>query len=264
VSAWINAHCYLPKAGAKHICSEQVSLYITGKARTVLANLLFSQLDSDLPLTLWWRVGKFDHVDPEIWRWVDRLVFDSQAWAHPREQLSVMRRQLGTHRTALCDLSWTRTLHLRQSLAQMFDTGHAAALAKLRRIRVTHAPGARTSAVLLLGWFAAQLGWYAHGPGGNHVRFSGDGGDVLCDLNEESGACIGRVEIECDSLAVIATRRAENSFLHITVREGSGAAAEHVMPADGDDLPSLLDEELASGGRHRVYLKALAAAEPLL
>jgi hypothetical protein len=43
-----------------------------------------------------------------------------------------------------------------------------------------------------------------------------------------------------------------------------GRAARHLLPADSDDLADILDEELASGGRHRVYLKALAAAEPLL
>src|SRR5436190_23496191 len=96
VSAWVNAHCYLPKAGAKHVCSEQVSLYVTGKVRALLANLLFSQLDSDLPLTLWWRGDDFDQMDPEVWRWVDRLVLDTQSWAHPREQIGVLRHQLGT------------------------------------------------------------------------------------------------------------------------------------------------------------------------
>ena len=38
VEAWINARCYLPKAGAKHVCSEQVSLFVRGNVRRLLPN----------------------------------------------------------------------------------------------------------------------------------------------------------------------------------------------------------------------------------
>ncbi len=264
VDAWVNANCYLPKAGAKHVCSEQVSLFIHGDPRSRLPNLLFAQLDYDLPLTLWWRGTDVGHMNPEVWRWVDRLIFDSTAWPAPREPISAIRHQLGTHRTVLCDLAWTRTLHLRQSLAQMFDLPeHAAALNSLTTIRITHAPGARTVAALLLGWFSAQLGWYAHGQGASHIRFTGDKGDILCHLTEAPGATISRVVLDAGAITITAERRPETTFLHIVVAE-PGRSTEHIMPADSDAIHQLLDEELAGGGRHRVYLKALAAAEPLL
>jgi uncharacterized membrane protein len=38
---------------------------------------------------------------------------------------------------------------------------------------------------------------------------------------------------------------------------------EHLLPAGGDDILDLLDRELTRGGRHAIYLKALAAAERL-
>lgn len=265
VNAWVNAHCYLPKAGAKHVCCEQVSIFIRGNVRALLPNLLFGHLDYDLPLTLWWRGENFADLDTEAWHWVDRLVFDSQSWADARQQFTALRHALGGNRTVLCDLAWTRTLRLRQALAQTFDTAETAAgLRKLKQVSITHAPGARTPAVLLLGWLAAQLGWSAHGGRGSKIRYSAGESDVVCELHETAGPDISRVELIGESFVVAATRLTGGCFLQVQLRDGAGRTAEHVMPADCGDLLSILDEELASGGRHRVYLKALTAAEPLL
>lgn len=265
VQAWVNAHCYLPKAGAKHVCCEQVSLFIRGNVRPLLPNLLFSQLDYDLPLTLWWRCESSEHLNHEIWRWVDRLVFDSRDWRQPRQQLAALRTSLGTSRAVLCDLNWTRTLHLRQSLAQMFDTPiAAAALRHLSQVHITHAPGARTTAILLLGWLAAQLGWAARGTSGDALRFTSGTSDIACRLREEAGPSISHLELQSPALTVTASRPPGASFLNVQVLAANGTPSEHIMPADRDDTVSILDQEMASWGRHSVYLKALAAAEPLL
>jgi glucose-6-phosphate dehydrogenase assembly protein OpcA len=265
VKAWINAHCYLPKAGGKHVCSEQVSLFIRGDVRAVLPNLLFQQLDYDLPLTLWWRAKDFEHVHPEVWRWVDRLLFDSQVWANPGRELLKLRDAVGRQRTAMCDLAWTRTLHLRQSLAQMFDTPeHANALQHLRRVAITYAPGARTAAVLLLSWLAAQLNWSHSSERGQHMRFRVGGNEVISDLLELPGIGISRVELHGEALTVIATRTAGTRFLHIEAREAEGRVTQHLMPADCEGLAGTLDEELASWGRHGVYRKVLAVAGGVL
>ena len=263
VEAWINARCYLPKAGAKHICSEQVSLFVKGNVKRLLPNLLFGQLDSDLPLTLLWRCDCPEQMDPEVWRWVDRLIFDSAAWLHPRQQIAALRHQLGTGRTVMCDLAWTRTLRLRQALAQMFDTAeNLAALHKMKSVRIVFAPGARSSAVLLLGWLAAQLGWAAHGPSGNHLRMDGEHGGVICDLVEEKGAVISRMELVSDALTVIAARA--EGLIHLSTKSSDGRGTEFLMPADSECDADTLDSELTSSGLHRVYSKALAVAEALL
>lgn len=263
VEAWINARCYLPKAGAKHICSEQVSLFVKGHVKRLLPNLLFSQLDSDLPLTLLWRCDCPEQMDPEVWRWVDRLIFDSAAWSHPRQQIAALRKQLGTGRTVMCDLAWTRTLRLRQAVAQMFDTAeNLAALHKTKTVRIAHAPGARSSAVLTLGWLAAQLGWSAHGPSGNHLRMEGEHGGILCDLVEENGAAISKLELVSEALTVTATRA--EGLIQLATKHSDGRATEFLMPADSECEADILDSELTSSGLHRVYSKALVAAEALL
>lgn len=265
VQAWINAHCYLPKAGAKHICSEQVSLFVKGDVRKALPNLLFQQLDYDLPLTLWWRGDKLDHIHPEVWRWVDRLIFDSEAWTQPQQNIAVLREQVESQRTVLCDLAWTRTLRLRQALAQLFDTpGHAASLRRLEHVSITYAPGARTSARLLLGWLAAQLNWVQLPSHGGNITFRDAEVSVTCDLKEESGCGVFGVELRARDLSVVAARNPGTNFLHVDVREPDGRVVQHLMPADCADVADILDEELASGGRHRVYGKALRVAEAIL
>src|SRR2546430_6345947 len=80
VDAWINAHCHLTRAGSKQICSEQISFLLEGPCTKFLPSIVFSHVDSDLPLYLWWQDEFHDPMDPQLWAWVDRLIFDSQAW----------------------------------------------------------------------------------------------------------------------------------------------------------------------------------------
>src|SRR5436305_1674815 len=80
VEAWINAHCHVTRAGSKQICSEQLSFSLEGPCVNLLPSIVFSHLDSDLPLYLWWQEDFPDPMDPQLWAWVNRLIFDSQTW----------------------------------------------------------------------------------------------------------------------------------------------------------------------------------------
>ena len=164
----------------------------------------------------------------------------------------------------MCDLAWTRSLRLRQALAQIFDAENIAALHYIKSVKITHAPGARSSAVLVLGWLAAQLGWSAHGPSGNHLRMEGEHGAVTCEVSEAEGAVISRVELISEQLAVTASRIAGVPFLNISAKSADGRSTEFIMPADGESAADTLNDELGSWGLHRVYSKALTAAETLL
>ena len=304
VQAWVNANCYLPKAGAKHICCEQVSLFVKGKVRELLPNLLFSQLDYDLPLTLWWRCECPEQVDAEIWRWVDRLIFDSGAWKNPRAQFAAMHAALGgtspvpavdygidnlgeakvtpghaaiakisaPSRTVLGDLNWVRAANLRQAIAQMYDTPDGAArLRKLRSISLSHAPGSRTTALLLLGWFATLLGWKNAASSSQPSTLnsqpaftSADGTPIACELSESSGAPIHRVVLEHDDVSITVDHPKRAEYLNLTLVWKDGRLTRNLVPADSTDLADILDEELSRGSRHGIYLRALAAAEALM
>src|SRR6266850_1830604 len=80
VEAWISAHCHVSKAGGKQICSEQLSFLLEGPCTSLLPSIVFSHLDSDLPLHLWWQGEFHDPMDPQLWAWVDRLIYDSHDW----------------------------------------------------------------------------------------------------------------------------------------------------------------------------------------
>ena len=50
IEAWISAHCHVGRAGTKQVCSEQISFLLEGAKVRLLPSIVFSQLDSDLPL----------------------------------------------------------------------------------------------------------------------------------------------------------------------------------------------------------------------
>src|SRR5438046_5455473 len=162
VSAWISAHCHVSSVGGKQVCSEQISFVLKGGCTTQLPSIILSNLDSDLPLYLWWQEELREPIDSQLWTWVDRVIYDSHGWSDFRSQtrlLEVMQEE-GNQRIVLCDLNWTRLDNLRFALAQFFD--HPAShhrLAKISKVRIDFAPGFRSTGILFAGWLAAQLNW---------------------------------------------------------------------------------------------------------
>lgn len=268
IRAWINAHCHLTKAGAKQICCEQISFHFEGKVGNVLPNIVFSNLDSDLPLILWWQ-GEFpDPVDAQLWAWVDRLVFDSQKWPHPAEQFRLLLDSLEDAQTrlALCDLNWTRSLHLRQALAQMFDhPENLAILNTLQTVGITYAPDFRSTALLLVGWFAAQLKLTLRRHAADEVVLADPRGrELVFRLTAGEGRSIGRCEVASPAGSVSIGRDGNGDFFRVAVRLADGHEFQHLLPAGNNQTINLLAEELSLGGRHRVYIRALAVAQALL
>ena len=268
VEAWVNAHCHLPRAGAKAVCCEQITFRIQGASNQLLSNVLFANLDSDLPLYLWWQGEFMEPIDDFLWTWVDRLIFDSRDWQDPTAQFALLGQacQSAKARVILCDLNWTRTLHLRQALAQMFDRPDTQAqLSKVQSLKLTHAPGHVTTAKLFAAWVAAQLGWTLGERQGNGVTFHAPGGAAIqCRFAEAPGASVSGVELVGEKLQVRLRREGVSPFYHAELALPDGSTVSHLLPAGQESMQSLLDEELTLGGRHKVYLKALSTAKALL
>src|SRR5437868_6417321 len=155
VEAWISAHCHISRTGSKQICSEQISFLLEGPCTNLLPSIVFSHLDSDLPFYLWWQ-GEF-HVpmDPQLWAWVDRVIYDSQTWKDFGAQMELVEtaQREASQRIVLCDLNWTRLDKIRIAIAQFFD--HPASHHHFDKIDHGHiffAPGYRSAALLLAGW----------------------------------------------------------------------------------------------------------------
>ena len=88
--AWISMHCYPRGSKGGSVCSEQISFRLSGEAARSLQSVVFSHLDSDLPLALWWQAPFRTPVEGKLWRWVDRLIFDSRSWEDPSAQFAAV------------------------------------------------------------------------------------------------------------------------------------------------------------------------------
>jgi glucose-6-phosphate dehydrogenase assembly protein OpcA len=263
VQASILAHCHLSRAGAKQVCCEQISFLLGKDGLPLIPNIVFSHLDSDLPLVLWWRGELPAQSEQQLWTWVDRLIFDSKSWSHVPNQFELLRTSIepASPRMTLCDLNWTRSLHIRQAVAQIFD--HPEFLSELdnvRAIEIVHAPGLQSTALLLAGWLAAQLNWTYQSKDPHGLRFTDKSrNNITATLWEKSGPALGSVQLCAGDTFFSVTHPEGSNFLHADIRLSGEGAVHYLMPGGKDDLVCLLNDELMSGGKHKVYLKAVSA-----
>src|SRR5256886_4476394 len=201
VEAWISAHCHVSSVGSKQVCSEQISFLLKGGCTPLLPSIVFSHLDSDLPFYLWWQEEFRQPMDPQLWAWVDRVIYDSQGWKDFSAQMHLLEsaEQEANQRIVLCDLNWTRLDNVRFALAQFFD--HPAShhhFAKINSVRIDFAPGFRSTAVLFAGWLAAQLNWQGEKTNvPNKFSFaSSSGGKIDVELRDRLGQPNGGVAMQ--------------------------------------------------------------------
>lgn len=268
VEAWISAHCHTGRAGAKQVCCEQITFLLEGKTCGLIPNIVFSHLDSDLPLYLWWQAKFSAKIDEQLWTWVDRLIFDSVKWENPKEQFTSLRNSLAKtkSRLILCDLNWTRLIDWRQAVAELFDSPASLPhLCKIEKASISHAPGYRSTALLLVGWMAAQLGWKLNSAEKNCFTFAKNcGGPLRFEIREEGMHPVERLQLSGGSASYQINRDSGSSFLHEEIHLPDGHTYHHLVPAGKDDIVDLFNEELMRGGKHKVYLRALTALEEIL
>ena len=269
VEAWIAAHCHVTRAGRKQVCSEQISFALAGSFAKLLPNILFSHLDSDLPLYLWWQEEFRAPIDPQLWRWVDRVIYDSQPWGDFDAQMQLLEeaRTSANGRTVLCDLNWTRLVHLRLALAQFFDAPSGQEqLANIERVEISFAPPARSTALLLAGWFAAQLGWtLVEAADEATLGFADCAGDaVRVLLSESDGEAISQCSIVSGEAVFRVMHSPGADLLDVAVFVDGNKRMQQLMPAGQNNTLSLVREELSRGGPHRVYLSAVEVVRDLL
>jgi glucose-6-phosphate dehydrogenase assembly protein OpcA len=269
VDAWISAHCHVSGAGSQQICSEQISFLLKGGCTTLLPNIVFSHLDSDLPFYLWWQ-GEFrEPMDPQLWAWVDRVIYDSQSWKDFRAQMRLVEsaEEEAKQRMVFCDLNWTRLDNARFAIAQFFD--HPAShhhFAKISKIRIDFATGFRSTAVLFAGWLAAQLNWRSEKKdAANKLTFvDSSGREIDVELREQSGEPIGELAVETPEVEFLVTYAKCGDLLEVSRGKPGEKRMPQLMPAAKHDLVSLMSEELMRGGPHHVYLRAVNCVRDLL
>lgn len=262
--AWVNAHCHLTKTGAKQTCSEQIAFLMEGTNADprLVSSLVFSHLDSDLPLYLWWQGDLPAEFDARLLGATERLIFDSAAWANPGPQFSIIRGLVGRPgcQAVPGDLNWARTTNLRLAIAQFFDAPAARlALDKVDRLDIEHSPTGHTTGLLFLGWLADALGWLAPDKSGTEFVCQRDGAPpVRVVFARKNGATLSRVTLRTGDGSVFTVTRAADSDLYTTQSFLAGNDSfEQSLGADPENAASLLGEELARGGQRKTYLRTL-------
>jgi glucose-6-phosphate dehydrogenase assembly protein OpcA len=269
VEAWISAHCHVSGTGTKQICSEQLSFRLEGPCTNLLPSIVFSHLDSDLPFYLWWQGELHDPMDPQLWAWVDRFIYDSCEWKNFDSQMRLVEtaQNEAKQRIVLCDLNWTRLDKVRYALAQFFD--HPAShhhFAEIENLSVHFAPGFKSTAILLVGWLAAQLSWKINEPARNgSCRFlDGNNRKIDIALRECAGAPVGEVILNSRGVEFVVAPAKCGDLLEVSRGGPKEKPAAQMMPAQNNDAVSLMSQELLRGGPHRVYLHALNCVRELL
>jgi glucose-6-phosphate dehydrogenase assembly protein OpcA len=264
VQAWISAHCHVTGASSRQVCSEQIAFLLNGSSPDLIRNILFSNLDSDLPLYLWWQGEFSNQIDQQLWSWVDRFYFDSHSWREPAQQIKILRGSVASagSRCVLCDLNWRRLIYLRLAFAQLFDHPWAGnQVEAIRNLEVTYNPEYWTTAILFISWIARQLDWELTEKKDFEYRFKSPKSDspISVKLTGLPGPWIGRARLGFDQ-GYLEVNWSGN-FLE-TVLQGE-SQLKQMLPAGGTTLAGLVQEELSRGGEHRTYLGALKIAEEL-
>src|SRR6266699_2870437 len=269
VDTWISAHCHVSRVGSKQVCSEQISFRLNGGCTTQLPNIVLSNLDSDLPLYLWWQHEFREPMDPQLWSWVDRVIDDSRPWQDFQAQMRLVEsaQAEAKQRIVLCDLNWTRLDKVRFALAQFFD--HPASHHRFSTIdsaRIDFAPGFKSTAVLFAGWLAAQLNWRAEKANTEHkLRFVGSSQRKIdIELRERAGEPISEIVLNSREIEFLVTHAKCGDLLEVSRGKSGEKRMPQLLPAGKNDPVSLMSEELMRGGPHHVCLHAVNCVRDLL
>ncbi|PYM02454.1 MAG: hypothetical protein DMF19_02855 [Verrucomicrobia bacterium] len=269
MEAWISAHCHLSRAGTKRVCSEQISFLLEGAMVKLLPSIVFSQLDSDLPLYLWWQSEFAEPMDPQLWSWIDRLIYDSQSWRDFKAEMRLveMAQREAKQRIVLCDLNWTRLVHFRLAFAQFFD--HPGSHHHFREIEsgsIVFGNDFRSTAILFVGWLAAQLGWEIRNrKKSNEVELENSAGKpIRINLQEKGDVPIASFTAQSHEIEFQVMQADCGDLLEVCRGKLGEAQARQVLPSSENDPVKLMSEELMRGGPHHVYLRAVEKVRTLL
>ena len=269
VRAWITAHCHLRGAGQSEICSEQITFSLDGPCTGRLPNIVFSHLDSDLPLYLWWQGNLQTRPNPQLWSWVDRLIVDSRSWSRPDVEFHRLR-EIGTlarGRYAACDLTWTRLFNLRYAVAHLFDTPAAVQrLGQLRQVTIHHGPSDHITALELLGWLASRLHWQLEQEAGETVFRRTDDSVIRFALHREPEGTpsIASVHFDFGDAEGRVRREEGGDFYLLDFKAASGPAVAQMLPAGREKTSDVLLAELGRSSRHPLFWPSVRVIEPLL
>ncbi|MCX7712962.1 MAG: glucose-6-phosphate dehydrogenase assembly protein OpcA [Chthoniobacterales bacterium] len=273
IRAWISANCHIEnnfgsEEAHRQICSEQIILHFEGETVDGWENFVFAHLDSDLPLVLLW-LEDFPHeLNPNLWRYVDRLVFDSSKWTQPgasffslgpiinsrlQDLYGCMRR-----RTHLCDLNWTRLLPYRFAFASLFDSEAAQAeIPSFRYLEIHHSPQHSLAAKLFAGWIALRIQCQPHPDSNWKALVTRSGRELQLVFVEKDGPILSSCELVSESASFRLTKKDKDGHFELCAKGSEILIPDYVQPFFPEEDEEVLLRELARRGYHPLYLQTM-------
>jgi glucose-6-phosphate dehydrogenase assembly protein OpcA len=288
LEAWVSAHCHLPVAGEKQVCSEQITIRARGEAGRGLPSVVLPLTVSGLPIFLWWRAAGFSppaYFD-DILRVMQHVIVDSARFSLGGRHLQDLAEWL--HKSAgkvqLTDLNWNRVTPWRQLIAQCFDAPERRPyLDRLTRVRIEYEQDSarlvtqRAQGLLLSAWLASRLGWQllrcerkdASQP--RTFYFESANGAVVVErsfrrVDSPCGVCF-TIELiaEGASAARFSFSRGPDGKVVKTLAEVPGLAPiGRSVRLEVLDEAEILNEELKLGVRDRLYEEALGVVARMI
>ncbi len=269
--AWIQAHCQIGRDGHKSVCTEQISFFLTGDSPGLLRNIVFANLDSDLPLAFWWRGEFSDAFEERLYSRIDRLLFDSECWDSPRNQFIRLTEAQASSSTSFVmhDLAFTRINSIRHAIANAFDgVGVAGKVKTLDKIKLRYADGYRMSALYLAGWVASRLKGKLDLNSSTSDRFVYSGKKTefvveMCPLDPDRKGSV-EVDFELSGTKIEISRCQTRDFIRTLVHREGCALEENWLPASGQTDASLVADILTRAGRNSTHNQILPQVQELL
>jgi glucose-6-phosphate dehydrogenase assembly protein OpcA len=282
LEAWVSAHCHLPVAGEKQVCSEQVTIRARGEAGQGLASVVLPLTVSGLPIFLWWRAGDFSpppYFD-DILRVTQHVILDTARFSPVGRHLQDLAAWLHkfSGRIQLTDLNWSRITPWRELIVQCFDSpDRRPYLDRLTEVRIEYEQDSarlvtqRAQGLLLTGWLASRLGWeFLMSERREEAQprafyFKSAAGMVKVERNlkrvdNACGVCF-TIELRAEgaSPARFSFTRGQDGKVVKTLAEvpGSPPTGRSVRVEVLDEV-EILNEELKLGVRDRLYEEALS------
>ena len=282
LEAWISAHCHLPTAGEKQVCSEQVTLRARGEAVGNLSSVVLPLTVSGLPVHFWWRAGRFSPPPyfHQILRITSHVIIDSARFPNPPFDLEELRAWIDQSPGApvVTDLNWARLTPWRSLIAQCFDPPERRSyLSRLTEVRVEFEKESprvttqRTQGLLLAGWLASRLNWdfLSHdslkGTEGDAYIFKAEGRTLEVQLVPQefkgagSGVCYS-IELWADGLspAVFSFERgADGKAVQTRATVPGAQPIGRTVRLEVLSEVEILNDELKLGRRDHVYEETL-------
>ena len=274
------AHCHLAPGLDQHVCCEEVTLHVSGRAAFHLHSIIVPLLIPDLPVVVWWTgpLPAESHLIEELCGLADHFVVDSSRFTDLGD-LSRMREVAALHDCAIGDLNYERLRSWRDLVERHTGAGGLGewiSSVKSAEIRFTQqAKQTPAQAILFLAWLAVHCGWEldsATAGGSNRLTLRQDKREIPVYLEPVKYEGVDRgwlvsikLAFERDGeVALLSVSRTGDPLL-ITVRAElpDGVREEHVR-IEACDSQTVLMHQLDTAPHDPEFVRLLIAAAPLI